>query len=161
MDVCYPHDIRSWFKAHPEHLISTDQPAAELWTYFTNETCRPTTNPSDPCTLGYYPVYVILAKTEADIKAGIDFARTNNLRLLVRNTGHDFIGRSTGWGALVINTHSFQSVKFIDSFAGPGNYSGSAVTVGAGVQGRALFKQAHAQTPPLALVIGECPVSNS
>lgn len=96
-------------------------------------------------------------KTE-HIKAGVQFAKENGIRLIIRNTGHDFIGRSTGWGALVINTHSFQDVNFIDSWTGPGDYTGPAVTVGAGVQGRALLKLANAQTPPLAVVVGECPV---
>ncbi|KAH8664719.1 hypothetical protein BX600DRAFT_381863 [Xylariales sp. PMI_506] len=136
---------------------TTDQPAAELWTYGTNETCRPTTDPADPCTLGFYGVYVILAQTKEHIKAGVDFAREHELRLIIRNTGHDFLGRSTGWGALVINTHSFQDIEFTTSYAGPGNYTGGAVTIGAGVQGRALLGQAFAQDPPVTLVTGECP----
>lgn len=102
---------------------------------------------------------MIEAKTRAHIKAGVDFARENGLRLIIRNTGHDFIGRSTGWGALVINTHSFQDVEFMDEYAGPGEYSGTAVTIGAGVQARALLAEANAQEPPVLVVTGECPVS--
>jgi hypothetical protein len=122
-----------------------------------NTTCQPTTNPSEPCTLGYYGIYVIQAKKKGHIKAGIDFARKNNLRLIIRNTGHDFIGRSTGWGSLTINTHSFQDIKFTKAWSGPGGYTGGAVTIGAGVQGRALLRQAFAQTPPVGVVTGECP----
>ncbi|KAK6835171.1 isoamyl alcohol oxidase [Apiospora arundinis] len=87
-----------------------EQPAAALWTYFTNDTCRPTSNPSGSCTLGFYGIYVLMAKSQSHVKAGIDFAREKNLRLVIRNTGHDFIGRSTGWGSLVINTHYFQDL---------------------------------------------------
>lgn len=134
---------------------STDQPALNLWKYFTNNTCTVTENPSEPCTLGYYGVYVITAKKHAHIKAGVDFARTHNLRLIIRNTGHDFIGRSTGWGALIINTHSFQDIDIITSFSGPGNYDGPAVKIGAGVQGRQLVRTVAAQG--LAVVTGECP----
>lgn len=141
--------------------IRVEQPAAELWTYFTNDTCRPTDDPTASCTLGYYPVYVILAQTTAHIKAGIDFARQNNIRLIVRNTGHDFLGRSTGWGSLVINTHSFQDVEWIDSYSGPENYTGGAVKLGAGVQGRPLLTQGHTRDPPVVVVTGECPVSSS
>lgn len=101
---------------------------------------------------------MIGATKKAHIKAGIDFARRNNLRLIVRNTGHDFIGRSTGWGALIVNTHSFQDVEFIESWNGPGGYTGGAVTVAAGVQGRALLRKAVAQNPPVTVVTGECPV---
>ncbi|KAF6801100.1 FAD binding domain-containing protein [Colletotrichum sojae] len=136
----------------------TDQLGLNLWKYFTNVTsCPLTDDPSTPCTLGYYGVYVVEALEKSHIKAGIDFAREHNLRLIVRNTGHDFIGRSTGWGSLIINTHSFQDVSFSDAWDGPGNYTGGTVTVGAGVQGRALLRAANAQDPPVLVVTGECP----
>ena len=100
-----------------------------------------------------------MAKTREQIKAGIDFAREHNLRLIIRNTGHDFMGRSTGFGSLIINTHSFKDVKFLTAYSGPGNWTGGAAIVGAGVQGRELFRQAFAQKPPVVIVGGECPVS--
>ncbi|KAL2126391.1 hypothetical protein VTI74DRAFT_1009 [Chaetomium olivicolor] len=136
--------------------FQVELPAAGLWTYFTNDTCRPTTNPSDTCTLGYYPVMVIVAKSVAHIQAGINFARENNLRLIIRNTGHDFLGRSVGWGALVINTHSFKNIKFSNTWRGACGYTGSAVTVGAGVQAFEVLKQANAMNPPKIMVTGEC-----
>jgi hypothetical protein len=71
-----------------------------------------------------------------------------------------FRGRSTGYGSLIINTHSFKDVKFTKQYSGPGDWRGSAATVGAGVQGRELFRQAFAQTPPVVIVGGECPVSS-
>lgn len=138
-------------------LPSTDQPGAALWTYFTNDTCRPTQDPTGSCTLGYYGVYVLTATEPQHVKAGIDFARRNNIRLIVRNTGHDFIGRSTGYGSLIINTHSFQDIKWIDSYKGPGSYKGGAVTIGAGVQGKTILDAGHARNPPLVVVTGECP----
>ncbi|KAJ5014704.1 FAD-linked oxidoreductase ZEB1 [Colletotrichum sp. SAR 10_99] len=136
---------------------TTDQPGAVLWKYFTNTTCLPTQDPTQTCTLGYYGVYVVTATKKGHIKAGVDFARENNLRLIIRNTGHDFIGRSVGWGSLIVNTHSFQDITFSDTWAGPGNYTGGTVTVGAGVQGRALLRAANAQNPPVLVVTGECP----
>lgn len=137
---------------------TTDQPEAVMWTFFTNDTCRPTKNPRDTCTLGFYGVYVMVAKEPGHVKAGIDFARTHNLRLTIRNTGHDWFGRSTGWGALVINTHTFQNISIIDDYSGPGNYTGAAVTIGAGVQGRELLRQINKHQPPLSVAVGECPV---
>ena len=129
-----------------------------MWTYYTNETCRPTTDRNAPCTLGYYGVYVISAKSFEHVKTGVDFARTHDLRLVIRNTGHDFLGRSTGWGALVINTHRFKNATFTQSYGGPGDYHGSAVTVGAGIQGLELLKLGSAQNPPVTVVVGECAV---
>lgn len=103
---------------------------------------------------------MIQAQSRDHIKAGVDFARENNLRLLIRNTGHDFAGRSTGWGSLIINTHNLQGVEFTTEYQGPGGYDGGAVTIEAGVQARPLLDQAHAQNPPVIIVTGECPVSN-
>jgi hypothetical protein len=60
---------------------------------------------------------------------------------------------------LTINTHSFRDVKFTKKYNGPGKWTGSAATVGAGVQGRELFRQAFAQSPKVVIVGGECPVS--
>ena len=99
-----------------------------------------------------------MAKTKDHIKAGVDFARDNNVRLVIRNTGHDFMGRSTGYGALVVNTHSFKDVTFVKEYSGPGDWRGGAVTVGAGIQVRELYRLANAQNPPVVVIGGECPV---
>lgn len=111
---------------------------------------------TEECTPGGYGVYVITAEKKDHIKAGIDFARWYNLRLVIRNTGHDFIGRSLGWGSLVINTHEFKEIEFTDEWSGP-DYTGPAVTIGAGVQGNELMDAAHSQSPPRMVVVGECP----
>jgi hypothetical protein len=68
-------------------------------------------------------------------------------------------GRSTGYGSLIVNTHSFKDVNFMQKYTGPGGWTGSAATVGAGVQGRELFRKAFAQSPKVVIVGGECPVS--
>ncbi|KAL1792211.1 hypothetical protein ACET3X_009962 [Alternaria dauci] len=123
----------------------TDHPIAELWPFKTNNTCMPTDDPSGTCTRGFYGKYVIMATTKEQIRAG------------VKNTGHDFMGRSTGYGALLINTHSFKDVKFIKKYTGPGDWTGSAAVVGAGVQGRELYKKCFEQSPKVVIVGGECP----
>ncbi|KAK1831660.1 6-hydroxy-D-nicotine oxidase [Podospora conica] len=148
---------------YPVEKWINDQDQTLMWKSFTNSSCILTTTPSTPCTPGYYGVYIIRATTKSHIKAGIDFARRHSLRLVIRNTGHDFLGRSIGWGALIINVHRLQSVSFTPSYRGPGGgpkkdaYTGPAVTIGAGVQGRALLRLAAAQTPPVTLITGECP----
>ncbi|KAF2200570.1 FAD binding domain-containing protein [Delitschia confertaspora ATCC 74209] len=138
---------------------TTDRDVTNLWIYWTNNTCLPPVagNTSATCTLGYYPELVIRAMTKQDIKASIDFARENNVRLVIRNTGHDFMGRSTGFGSLAVNTHSFKDVEFIKKYTGPGGWKGGAVKVGAGIQGRELLRLAYQQNPRVAIVTGECP----
>lgn len=93
------------------------------------------------------------------IQAGVIFAKKNNLRLVVRNTGHDFMGRSVASGALAINTHRLKGSSFVKKYKGPGDYSGGAVTLGAGMQGRELYRVANQQSPKVVVVGGECPVS--
>jgi hypothetical protein len=67
------------------------------------------------------------------------------------------MGRSIAAGSLTINTHSFKDKTIIDSWSGPGDYSGSAVKVGSGVQGRELYRFLNQQSPPKVAVGGECP----
>ena len=102
---------------------SVEQTVATIWPYWTNETCPDL--PADDQDLrrcrGYYSEYVIMARTRDHIKAGVDFARDKNVRLVTRNTGHDFMCRSTGYGALVINTHNFKDVTFMKEYTGPGD----------------------------------------
>jgi hypothetical protein len=64
-------------------IDSTDDPIAALWPIYTNNTCLPTENSNATCTRGFYGDYVILATKKSHIKAGVDFARTHNLRLIM------------------------------------------------------------------------------
>lgn len=54
------------------------------------------------CGLGDSPVYAVNASTPEDVVAGVNFAREWNLRLVVKMSGHDMLGRSTGYGSLEI-----------------------------------------------------------
>jgi hypothetical protein len=47
----------------------------------------------DPCSGEGCPHYVINAPCAEDIKIGIDFAREHKIRLIVKATGHDYMGR--------------------------------------------------------------------
>lgn len=56
-----------------------------------NDSCLPI--PAFPCSGAGYPVYVINATSEKDVKKGVDFARKTGVRLVVKGTGHDYLGR--------------------------------------------------------------------
>lgn len=105
-------------------------------------TCQPSDDPSGKCTLGGFPSYVVDASNVAQIQIAVNFARALNLRLVVKNTGHDFNGRSVGAGALSIWTHRFKGVKFYESYK-TSSYSGPAMKVGAGVVGIEVFQAAE------------------
>jgi hypothetical protein len=64
----------------------------------------PTADPTNNCTLGAYPNYAVNVSNVAQIQLAVNFARNANLRLVVKNTGHDFNGKSSGAGALSICT---------------------------------------------------------
>jgi hypothetical protein len=57
--------------------------------YFANQSCDPFTAESQPCLLGNYVSFAINVSTAADIVAGVNFAVSNIVRLIIRNTGHE------------------------------------------------------------------------
>jgi hypothetical protein len=67
-------------------------PISNYWNNWNNDSCLPTI-PTGPCSGRGYPVYLVNATCKEDVKKGVDFARENNLRLVVKATGHDYIGR--------------------------------------------------------------------
>jgi FAD/FMN-containing dehydrogenase len=69
-----------------------------------------------------YPAYVVNATTVQHIQAAITFVRTHNIRLTIKNTGHDLPGRSTAPGSLSIWTHHLNSAEY---HPGPFSLSGS------------------------------------
>ena len=68
-----------------------DDPVNSAWNNFNNDTCLP--DPQYPCSGIGYPQYVVNTTTAEHVKAGVDFARKNNIRLIVKGTGHDYLGR--------------------------------------------------------------------
>ncbi|KAI1876612.1 hypothetical protein JX265_004138 [Neoarthrinium moseri] len=121
--------------------------------FFANQSCDPFQPTSRPCELGNYVRYAVDASSVPDIQAAVDFARQNNIRFVIRNTGHDYLGRSTGAGALAVWTHHLKSIDFSDYESA--DYSGKAVRLGAGVQGFEIMQAARDQG--LVVVGGECP----
>jgi FAD/FMN-containing dehydrogenase len=65
-------------------------------------------------------------------------ARENNVRLVVKSTGHDFLGRSSGPGSLSIWVHHLNSIRYHAgefTLAGSGKViPGNAITVGGGTE---------------------------
>ena len=68
-----------------------------------------------------------------------------NLRLAIKASGHDYLGRSTVKNSLLIHSHKLQSITFTDNFVVGGKSKGSAVTVGSGVALSDLYTAALAQ----------------
>lgn len=93
------------------------------------------------CTLGGFPSYVVNVHNVAQIQLAVNLARSLNLRLVIKNTGHDFNGRSTGAGALSLWMQRFKSIEFLKDFKTK-SYTGPALKVAAGVIGSELYEAA-------------------
>jgi hypothetical protein len=98
--------------------------------------------------------FVCDASGPVDVQKTIAFAALRNIRLVVRNTGHDYLGRSTGAGALAVWTHHLKGITHIPAYKSAG-YSGAAFKFGAGVQG--FEAMTAARDKGLVVVGGECP----
>jgi FAD/FMN-containing dehydrogenase len=73
-------------------------------------------------------------------QAGIRFASGHDLRLVIKSSGHDYLGRSTGpEHSLLIWTHYLQNITFTESFMVDGEMKGSTVTVGSGVSLQTIY----------------------
>jgi hypothetical protein len=64
---------------------------------------------------------VVNATTESDVSKAVKFAADHNLRLVIKNTGHDFLGRNIGFGSLSIWTHYIKGVEWLDNWKAIGS----------------------------------------
>ena len=65
-------------------------------------------------------VYAVAAETAQDVVAAVNFARQNNLRLVVKGGGHSYQGTSNAADSLLIWTRRMTSVVLHDAFVGAG-----------------------------------------
>jgi hypothetical protein len=117
----------------------------------------PTGDPDNgTCTHGGFPIYAVNISNVGQIQLAINFARNANLRLVIKNTGHCYLGKSSGAGALSIWTHNLKDITYYERLEIPG-YSGPALKVGAGVTVREVYQAAHKNN--VSALGGICEVS--
>jgi hypothetical protein len=125
-------------------------PTSMMSPLYQGRTCEPPSifpSPTGNCTIGGYPAYAINATNVAQIQLGVNFARNAGIRLVVKNTGHDFSGKSGGAGALSIWTHHLKDIEFLPNYVevGGSEYKGPAFKAGSGVQAFEIYEAADAQ----------------
>src|SRR6516225_10179985 len=80
--------------------------------------------------------YAVVARGTAHVVAAVNFARANNLRLVVKGGGHSYQGTSNAPDSLLIWTRAMNNIVVYDSFVGQGCAGAEApqpaVTVEAG-----------------------------
>ena len=109
---------------------------------------------SDTCTLGGYPEYAVNITAVAQLQLAINFARNSNIRLVVKNTGHCYLGKSSGAGSLSVWLHNLRDIKFLEDFEG----KGSAFRAAAGVRVLEMYQAAEANG--VSVQGGICPVGS-
>jgi hypothetical protein len=100
------------------------------------------------CTMGQYPVYTINATTVDHVKTAVDFARQRGIRLVIRNTGHDMIGRSTGAGSLQVWIHNLrQGIEYTTTSpkCKKQTYTGPVFNIKGGYQWRDAYEAAFSR----------------
>jgi FAD/FMN-containing dehydrogenase len=134
------------------NLIAVDSPinaclsspqSADCQTLFTNlkNPYYIGDNPGVTQTLGWVDawatkpsVYAVAARNANDVVAAVNFARENNLRLVVKGGGHSYQGTSNASDSLLIWTRHMHDITLHDDFVPQGcrNAPQRAVTVGSG-----------------------------
>jgi FAD/FMN-containing dehydrogenase len=78
----------------------------------------------------------VAAESAADIAAAVYFARKRGVGLVIKGTGHDYLGRSSAPGSLLIWTHRMREITVHDTFrpAGTDGPGVPAISVRAGAR---------------------------
>ncbi|KAI9572545.1 hypothetical protein HD554DRAFT_2168239 [Boletus coccyginus] len=118
---------------------SMEAPDFETFTFHngTIDACYLNTTITGTCGQGSVPVIGVDARLVEDIQAAVTFAVHQNLKLVVKNTGHDYLGRSTARGSFVVWTHNMKNISYNHTFVpqgAPPNETYEAVTLAAGIQ---------------------------
>ncbi|KAF3910213.1 hypothetical protein ABW21_db0202335 [Orbilia brochopaga] len=96
-----PKDSATWDRLLPgelslQHTWISQSPFNVMQPAWNGNPCPPTngTEASGTCnSLLGDPVYVINVTDASQVEAGVKFAAKYNIRLIVKNTGHEFLGR--------------------------------------------------------------------
>lgn len=130
------------------------QPGAVQWENWeawpeNHQTCYIDSPRGTKCGQGRVSLYSAKVQTAFQVQQAVKFANTHNLRLAIKNTGHDFLGRSTAPESLQILTHGMTDIQTMDNFvprgAPTGKGEGHAMTIAAGVQLPELYMAAAKQ----------------
>ncbi|KAB5525547.1 hypothetical protein GE09DRAFT_1178214 [Coniochaeta sp. 2T2.1] len=117
--------VRQLWDFPQPHIFASGEIMSPYWQ---NGSCDPF---STGCSLGTYVSYSIAVEGPEDVRAGIDFSTRHNIRLVIKNTGHDYLGRSTGKGGLGLWMQSLKTAKVLPQYTSK-HYSGAAMKLGAG-----------------------------
>ncbi|RPB19372.1 FAD-binding domain-containing protein [Terfezia boudieri ATCC MYA-4762] len=76
------------------------------------------TGDGEQCKQGSVPRYAVRARNANDISAAVKFAAKHSIPVVIKNTGHDFLGRASRRNALLIWTHFMRDISFENQYGG-------------------------------------------
>ncbi|KAL4924134.1 putative isoamyl alcohol oxidase [Aspergillus undulatus] len=103
------------------------------YSIFTNHSCLPPGvegyTKARGCNIGALPQYIVNATNEDQIATAMKWASERNIRIVVKGTGHDMSGRSTGAYSLSIWTHNLNHFHHDPHWPIPGTNSTANVAI--------------------------------
>src|SRR5471032_13658 len=88
-------------------------------------------------------IYAVAARNTNDVVAAINFARRNNLRLVVKGGGHSYQGTSNAPDSLLVWTRAMNTVTLHDAFVGKGCQNRDAPTPAVTLEAGAMWIDAY------------------
>lgn len=82
------------------------------------------------CSLGRLASYYVDVRNVSHISEVLKFAQVHNIRISIKNTGHDYFGRSAVPNSLAIWTHNLKSLGFHQNFTAFNCPSASGQNIG-------------------------------
>ncbi|KAI1450607.1 hypothetical protein F5Y02DRAFT_413329 [Annulohypoxylon stygium] len=127
LSCAYVEDNWGYSAFHSSLPESVDYPL------FTNNSCLPPTADgylqAKGCEIGGLPQFVVNATTEGQIATALKWAAERNIRVVVKGTGHELSGRSTGAFSLSIWTRHLLNLAYDPEWRIPGSNSTANVLI--------------------------------
>lgn len=118
------HNV-DWRSAQPGAMVLTN------WETFHGQGCLGV-NRTVPCNQGAVSIYSVKATSVSDVQQTVRFASKHNVRLTVKNTGHDYLGRSAAPSSINLWVRSMKKIEFTDNFvpkAAPSGTKGQGAVI--------------------------------
>lgn len=130
--VCYSSDplfdydeCQTVLTGYDNDTMRESVPAALLWANW--EACgygngcplnysNPQIIQDQVCRQGTTPPYSVTISNASDASIVVKWAVKNKVKLTVKNTGHDYLGRSAGPSTLQVNTHTMDEILYVSEF---------------------------------------------
>ncbi|KAJ7497733.1 FAD-binding domain-containing protein [Mycena latifolia] len=137
----------AYMATQSETCASANEQCNLDWQNVTNQAAM-----SHNCSQGSVSPHYIDVTCAQDVQAAFAFSEKTGVHVIIKNTGHDYKGRSSSPDSLGLWSHNLKFMSYSSRFTPrgcPANTKFSAATVGAGVQHTELFEFAEAHNVTL------------